>query len=484
MPVASTEATRTHRFVTAALRWLPLPILGAVLAAALVVIVEREGPARPAGGPPPTLVATPVLSIRRSMTPLVDAVADRRLRSAIDEFVATQPADTCLVVEVGDTVVRHRADDPQAPASLQKLLTGAAVLLSAGSSARLRTEALAVAPLDEGLLDGDLYVRGGGDPLLASAEYAARFDRQPQLVSDLGALADAIVESGIREVRGSVIGDESRYDSVRYDPQWPRRFVEQGQTGPLSALTVNDGFIAWPEGDGPGTPAASPAVAAAEAIVDALEARGVRVAGGAAAGLTPPDAMVLAEHESPPMVEVVGQMIRESDNGTAEMLLKELGVVEAGEGTSTAGAEAVRSVLRGSGVDVEGLVVDDGSGLAASNRASCAQIAEVLFRSDVAASLRNGLAAAGIDGTLHDRWLDTPLVGRVEAKTGTLNEVTALAGYADTADGPDAAFVLIVNVDAPDRISEETIAGQRRFAEILLSHPQRPDVAHLQPAAS
>ena len=103
------------------------------------------------------------------------------------------------------------------------------------------------APIAGGVLDGDLVLIGGGDPLLATATYTDRYEQQPHFRTDIEELADAVVAAGITEINGAVLGDESRYDLERFVPEWPLRFTsaDQNQTGPLSALTVNDAFVAF-----------------------------------------------------------------------------------------------------------------------------------------------------------------------------------------------------------------------------------------------
>ena len=137
-------------------------------------------------------------------------------------------------------------------------------------------------------MTGDIFLRGGGDPILATAPYAARERNQPQIFSDIDRLADAVVAAGITNITGGVVGDESRYDAVRYNPVWPSRFIVQGQIGPLSALSVNDGYAYFPDDGGAVFGAAAdPAVYAATVLEGALKARGVAFGVPPRSGLTP-----------------------------------------------------------------------------------------------------------------------------------------------------------------------------------------------------
>lgn len=460
---------------------LPVLVLGALVAGSLVMVDRLGETPTAAPGLGDARPSVPLLSVRRDLAPLADEAAQRRLVSALGAFVAGLPPDTCLTVDAGDVRFDHRAEDPQTPASATKVLTGVAVLIALGEDFRYTTTVSTPAPPVDGVVAGDLHLIGGGDPLLAQAEYAARY-RAPQQFSDLRALAAAVAAAGVVRVEGAVVGDESRYDTERYHPAWPARFITQDQTGPLSALIVNDGFVEWPvTGAGPVQPAPDPAAHASEVFRLLLEERGITVAAGSRSGPAPVGAPVVAEHRSPPLREVVGQMLAQSDNATAELLVKELGLQVAGSGSFAAGASAVTQVLAEAGFDTEGTTVVDGSGLSSGNRVDCDLLMDLLEHPPTADAIRDGLAVAGETGTLAERWQDTTLVGRVRAKTGTLNQVTALAGLAATGGAGEARFAMVVNVLEPERIQLETIAAQQRLAELLVAHPDRPDLSAFAP---
>ncbi|MGK2929031.1 MAG: D-alanyl-D-alanine carboxypeptidase/D-alanyl-D-alanine endopeptidase [Acidimicrobiales bacterium] len=463
-------------------RWLPPLILAVVAVSSGLVVADLQGPPTSTPSVEGPRSTTPVLSLRRNLTPLTEMASVDALRNELDAFVATQPADTCLRVRAEDLRYDHRVDDPQAPASVQKLLTAVAALSELGPDTTLETDVL-TGPVAGGVVSGTLYVRGGGDPLLATAEYMARERDQPQIYSSVESLADAIVAAGVTTIVGSVVGDESRFDQVRYNPVWPSRFIAQGQIGPVSALSVNDAFDYFPETAAGGFgPAPDPGTYAAAVVDAALRARGVQIGAPPTSGPTPSGGEVLVTHRSPPVADIVVQMLRESDNNTAEILLKELGYRRSGEGTFGTGQAAVRATLEEAGIEMAGVNVADGSGLATENVVTCDVVLDLLDHEPTASAVLAGLAVAGESGTLARRWLDTDLVGRVRAKTGTLNQVTALAGIAQTAAGAPASFALIANLDA-GTIDLATVAAQQQLAEALVAHPQRADVDHLRPRA-
>jgi serine-type D-Ala-D-Ala carboxypeptidase/endopeptidase (penicillin-binding protein 4) len=154
--------------------------------------------------------------------------------------------------------------------------------------------------------------------------------------------------------------------------------------------------------------------------------------------------VTLATVRSAPLSEVVAAMLRESDNTAAELLVKELGVVKARDGSTAAGTRAVADRLAAAGLPTEGLRLVDGSGLDVGNRTTCALLSATLRRSGGGVpELSPLLAVAGESGTLSLRLADTPLAGRLRGKTGSINGVTGLVGYVD---GRRAmSFALVAN---------------------------------------
>jgi D-alanyl-D-alanine carboxypeptidase/D-alanyl-D-alanine-endopeptidase (penicillin-binding protein 4) len=451
--------------------------VGAVAGAAVAWRVEAAVPGAQRAVSPPRLT-TPVLSVRRAPSVLAAPIAARRLRTDLGALVRLLPASSCLVVDGPELRFAHRADEPVVPASTQKLLTAVTALEALDPEGRFRTAAVASArPGPDGLLTGDLVLVGGGDPLLATADYMSRFRRQPQLFTDLDGLAAAIAEAGVRRIDGAVVGDERRYDRQRYLPSWPARYVEQDSIGPASALSVNDGFARYPrDGDrgAPLEPAGDPAAEAATVLTRLLESRGVAVAGAPRGGAAPATAVEVAHIESAPLRDIVGQLIRESDNETGELLLKELGRT-AGRPSYAGGAAVVRDVVG----DARATVVD-GSGLSLDDRVTCDLLVDLLRRPAAGEVIDAHLPVAGESGTLTERFDGSPLDGVLRAKTGSLRSVAALAGFVED-DDPALAFALVVNVAPGDRVPEEVARLQQQVGEVLAAWPRVPDLAALGP---
>lgn len=462
-------------------RWLVPAVLVAVsVTGAVVAVVPPAGPADDATG---QAVRAPVLSARRVPALLAQLVADSRLRTDLDDALA-QPSlgpareRSCLIVEeAGRPVMTRRPDLSLIPASNLKILTALAALAALGPDTRFATEVRSVAAVGaDGVVDGPLWMVGGGDPLLATADYAASLENQPQLVSPVEHLADQVVQAGVRSVRGGVVGDESRYDTQRYVPTWKPGYITDAEVGPASGLDVNDGFT----GVGLRPPAASqPAVHAATVLTGLLRERGVEVAGSPDQGVAPVDAVAVARLASPPVQEIIGQMLRESDNLTAELLVKELGHRFAGDGSTRAGLEVMRSRLTEQGVAVDQLSTADGSGLDRSDRTSCAALMTALAVNGADGAIADGLPVAARNGTLAKRFLGHPAAGRLRAKTGSLDGVVGLSGYMDGAGGtPPLSFSLVVNDLPRDALGRRL---QEDVSAVLARYPDAPDPDSLAP---
>jgi serine-type D-Ala-D-Ala carboxypeptidase/endopeptidase (penicillin-binding protein 4) len=227
-------------------------------------------------------------------------------------------------------------------------------------------------------------------------------------------------------------------------PSWKANYVIDNEAGPLGALVVNNGFTVFDPP--PGKRADDPAAHVASELTRLATAAGIAVAGPAGAGPapTPDGAVTLATVRSAPLSEIVAGMLRESDNTAAELIVKELGVAKRKEGSTPAGTQAVMDALAEAKLPTAGLRLGDGSGLEVSNQASCALLAAALRIPDGSSGPRMAplLAVAGRTGTLSLRLADTPLAGKLRAKTGSINNVSGLAGYLDGRRGLSFAFVV------------------------------------------
>ena len=177
---------------------------------------------------------------------VADTLATEALVASLAPVGDQVAPGSCLVVAVDGTPVFDDAGATSViPASNMKLVTAAVALEVLGAEHRFTTEVRADAPPAGGVVAGDLYLVGGGDPVLGTEPYVAAAAAQvtyPQpYVTPLEALADQIVAAGVRQITGSVLGDDSRYDAERFVPSWPASYATSREAGPLGALLVNDG---------------------------------------------------------------------------------------------------------------------------------------------------------------------------------------------------------------------------------------------------
>ncbi len=328
----------------------------------------------------------------------------------------------------------ERATALRPPASVEKLFTATVALERLGPSGRLSTTVLGTGQLSPtGVWEGDLYLRGGGDPTLGTTSFIRSHYRG--LGTSVSTLVTQLVRvDGIHAVTGSIYGDESYLNSQRGEPSSgyaPDRFLE----GTLSGLAFNRGASGREKGPH------APAAYAARQLRAALKNEGVSIRGASGAASTPPGAVQLGQVASPTVTQLLGLMLPPSDNFFAETLTKDLGVAFAGAGTTAAGAGVVSQTIAAL-LGIHPRVVD-GSGLSEANRTSTYQVADLLVElapTPIGTVLRSNLAVAGRTGTLAKRMRHTGAAGRCQGKTGTLTGYSNLVGYCQAANGHLLAF--------------------------------------------
>lgn len=422
----------------------------------------------------------------------------------------------CQVVlaKSGEVLWSHNPDVPLIPASNTKLLTTAVALIRLGTDYRFKTEVYATSRCIDGVINGDLYLKGLGDPFLVNEQ--------------MWALTHELAMMGIKRVTGDIIADESFFDYPICPGGWnPDRppYWYNAEIGPLS-FNFNTVTVFIQPGPAPGQKAYAvldpdvpcmslvnealtvragrkrhlrvgreysegknvisvrghialdvPPVRIYRAIKDPslytlmafrsfLQQQKIECGGTLKYGKTPHNAIPLYTHESKPLSRIIADLNKISNNFIAEQILLTLGAeIEGPPGTYEKGLLVVKETLKTRGIDLTGMEIHDGSGLSPQNRIPARLICDILLyvaeSEQCAPEFISSLAISGLDGTLKDRPLNGRVRGALRAKTGSIRGVSALSGYLWTHEGERIIFSLLMNgensqtgkfIDSQDRI--------------------------------
>jgi len=349
-------------------------------------------------------------------------------------------ASGLLVVdaETGRRVCGRAAGRGRSLASNMKLFTTATALARLGPRHRIETALLADrAPDRDGVLRGNLYLRGGGDPALGSPAFLGRF--RGGVGTNLFALRAGLRRAGVSRVTGRLYADDTVFDRLRGVPD--SGYATSPYIGPLSGLSFNSGYSTSHGGGF----SSDPARLAVAKLSNALRKGGMSTRAGAALARTPAGAEPIATVRSPTIAQLADTTNVYSNNFYAEMLLKLVGARFGGAGSTRAGAGVAERFSRAHGSGVRAL---DGSGLTRGNRASPMQVVGLLraMRAHrVADPFIQSLALTGRSGTVASRGRGSAAEGRCRVKTGTLTGVSALSGYCFNRSGRTMAFSILMN---------------------------------------
>ncbi|MEY2445813.1 MAG: hypothetical protein QOE00_2393 [Ilumatobacteraceae bacterium] len=426
----------------------------------------------------PAPMTTPLLSVRRAPGVLSREVNTAALQAALQPLLAAVDDNRCFALAVdGQLVAAKNETVPLSPASNLKILTAAVALDVLGPGFTYTTKVVGTAGAD-GVVNGDVYLVGGGDPVLASAWWNGLSKYPPFNETSFESLADAIQQHGITKITGKLIGDGSRYDDEYFAPTWANA-DHLTEAGPIDALLANDSWQTTK------VAAKDPALGAASVLRDLLVARGISV-GDVGTGVSTGGATI-AEVQSQPLPAILAEMLTTSDNNTSEMVLKEIGYTAKGQGTRPAGLQVVMEKLTAWGVPTAGINLVDGSGLSDANRLTCAAILGVLEHGSATDAVGEGMPVAGKEGgTLVDVFAGTPLAGKLHGKTGSLNPncnpgqlgAKSLGGYVPEAGGGAIEFVLLQNGEC---IAKNYRPLWDQLAAALAPYPTGPTPETLAP---
>ena len=441
---------------------------------------------------PPPAPPKPSKSIQRLQAKIEATLSDSL-------FASSNVGVKVVSLETGEVLYEKDAEKLYHPASTMKLITAATGLVKLNPNYRFHTT-LYVDRCEDNRILGNIYLKGGGDPVFDS--------------NDLERLVERLVEMDTKDLQGDIVADETYFDAIRWGKGW---MWDDGPIGGyfshLSALTINhNGVLARISpgsevGDSVSvhldpptqymkivneatTVAASeearlklkrkdesaeenllmidgtmaigqaemnrrvdvldPALYCGTLLREMLAKRGVTLQGTVRYGEVPEEAVVIIQHVSPPLSRILWEMNKPSDNLIAELLLKTIGTeIKGVPGTGEKGLQVINEFLGEIGMDTGNYALADGSGVSRYNLVTASLLTDLLvymFRDfAVMPEYLASLPVGGVDGTLTRRMRGMAAEGVLRAKTGTLRGITTLAGYTTTADGETVAFSILVS---------------------------------------
>ncbi|MCQ6274954.1 D-alanyl-D-alanine carboxypeptidase/D-alanyl-D-alanine-endopeptidase [Bacillus sp. V3B] len=432
---------------------------------------------------------------------------DERLNGAITG-VSIRKGDT------GEIIYSSFGDTRLHPASNMKLLTVVSALETLGIEYQFSTEVWIDGKIKENILQGDVYVKGKGDPTL--------------LKTDFDQWAKDLKESGIHQINGNIIGDDSWYDDVRLsqDLNWSD---ESNYTGAqVSALTLSPNkdydagtvIVEVSPASKVGEPARlaltpateyvniinqtktvdqeapkkvsierehgtntiivngtiplngevsrswvavwEPTKYALDVFKKSLQENGIKFSGKTELkiGITPKNATLLTDKKSMPLKDLIIPFMKLSNNGHGEILTKEIGKVMYGEGSWDKGLQVIEETVTSFGIDPRTFLLRDGSGMSHKNMIPANELSQFLYAIQKKSwfhEFEHSLPVAGIPdrlvgGTLRSRLTEKPVKGNVKAKTGTIAGVSTLSGYVTTTSGEKWIFSIMINNHLSDSV--------------------------------
>lgn len=482
------------------------------------------------------VTAAGALTFAGTMVAQAQETGDEALAAAIDAILAdprltdSQAGVVVRDANTGEVLYDRNGSDRAVPASNGKLFTVAAALEALGGDFTYTTDAIGDRPVD-GVVSGDLYLRGSGDPTVQEADY----DR---LAADLAA-------AGVSTIDGDLVADDTAFDAVRGGIEWgwdDRQFaygaeisaltvatgtsnagtvrlqvnpgaaegdpavvsmspandyveiVNTATTGTSTSVTVNrdpyDNVIrvsgtvkAGTSGTAVTRSVIDPTRLAADVFADSLADAGITLNGDLRFGeTTPQGGEVLASHESAPLSELTDDVLKPSNASMAEALFKTLGLDATGKGTFASGKAATYAALTPYGFDNGPIRMADGSGISRHNLLTVESITDLLVGAKDAPWFDNWYAAQPIackDGTLASRMCSTPAADNVHAKSGSLTSVSSLSGYVTDADGRELVFGVVIN----DFVSSSVKDVEDKIAVAIASHSSSATEAEISASA-
>lgn len=360
----------------------------------------------------------------------------------VSDFTASPAVDadntSILVVDLksGKKIISYNADLPLIPASITKSVTIATLLSKVGEDYQYTTPVFLNAPVDDGIVEGDIIVEASGDPAINTVHDPKSDDFIAEIVAGLKAL-------GVDTIRGKIVVDESKFPGPSINPTW--------QTGDLGYAygTGTHGFNFHDNASG-NKSVQNPIAYFQSLLTNSLKAAGITIQALNVKG-SDHDFVPVCRHVSPTIDEIMRSCMMRSDNQYAEAMLRLVGATYGDKGSSSVGAEQMLSFWRHKHANLKGVKIVDGSGLSRSNRITALFMADMLRIMSKNPYYASFFPLSGLEGTLKHLLAKTPLEGYLALKTGSMRGVQCYAGYKLDDDYAPTHIVVVMLNNLSDR---------------------------------
>ncbi|MDE6297797.1 MAG: D-alanyl-D-alanine carboxypeptidase [Muribaculaceae bacterium] len=370
----------------------------------------------------------------------------------IEEFASARglSANSSAVLitdlKTGEVLVSYQPDKSLIPASIMKSVTVAGLLSQSGPDKKYLTDVLITGPVLNGVLGGDMIVKGSGDPSLNSRHIHGGKDFVKEIVS-------ALEKRGIKRIKGKIVVDESIWSGPATCPTWGSGDLPNAYGTGQHGLNFEDNASGKKS-------VANPAGVFLSQLNRALATAGIKVDNEA---VSESQAKLLLSHESVPYDEIMRSCMMRSDNQFAEAMLRTLAVLSGKNGSTAEGAKTNTDLWTKNRAPMTGVHIEDGSGLSRRNKVTASFMTHVLKTMWHDPYYVSFFPLAGQEGTLRAFLKDTPLDSYIAMKTGSMNGVQCYAGYKLNDDYEPTHSVVVILNEMPDRT-----AARQAVSKLLL----------------
>lgn len=362
------------------------------------------------------------------------------MAAPIDDFAAAKgiaPGSSAVMItdlKTGETVISYHPDFSLVPASIMKSVTVAGLLSSSAPSRKYLTDVLISGPAVNGVLGGNLIVKGSGDPSLNSRHVSGAADIVKEIVK-------ALQDRGISTIKGKIIIDESIWSGPATCPTWGLGDLSQSYGTGQHGLNFEDNASGKKS-------ISNPAGVFLQKLKRALTAAGIELLNE---DMPEGKNKLLLSHESVPYDEIMRSCMMRSDNQYAEAMLRTLAVTQGKPGSTADGAKVNTELWTRTRAPMAGVHIEDGSGLSRHNKVTASFMTHVLKKMWRDPYYVSFFPLAGQEGTLRNFLKDTPLEGYLAMKTGSMNGIQCYAGYKLNDDYEPTHTVVVILNQMPDR---------------------------------